>query len=62
MRWKALAEIYTMHSFAQLCNLNFFFFAKMLPKILLDFAKFRKFNLAKFLKMFANFGKILANF
>ena len=23
MRWKALAEIYTMHSFAQLCNLNF---------------------------------------
>ena len=24
MRLKALAEIYTMHSFAQLCNLNFF--------------------------------------
>ena len=24
MRWKALAEIYTMHSFAQLCNRNFF--------------------------------------
>ena len=23
MRWKALAEIYTMRSFAQLCNLNF---------------------------------------
>ena len=23
MRLKALAEIYTMHSFAQLCNLNF---------------------------------------
>ena len=23
-RWKALAEIYTMPSFAQLCNLNFF--------------------------------------
>ena len=22
MRWKALAEIYTMHSFAQLCNLK----------------------------------------
>ena len=22
MRWKALAEIYIMHSFAQLCNLN----------------------------------------
>ena len=31
-RWKALAEIYTMHSFAQLCNLIFYqhlpFFAK----------------------------------
>ena len=25
MRLKALAEIYTMHSFAQLCNLNFFY-------------------------------------
>ena len=24
MRWKALAEIYIMHSFAQLCNLIFF--------------------------------------
>ena len=24
MRWKALAEIYTMHSFALLCNLIFF--------------------------------------
>ena len=24
MRLKALAEIYTMHSFALLCNLNFF--------------------------------------
>ena len=23
MRWKALAEIYTMHAFAQLCNLKF---------------------------------------
>ena len=23
-RWKALAEIYTMHSFAQFSNLNFF--------------------------------------
>ena len=24
MRWKALAEIYTMHSFAPFSNLNFF--------------------------------------
>ena len=34
MRLKALVEIYTMHSFAQLCNL------KILPKISLNFAKF----------------------
>ena len=33
MRLKALAEIYTMHSFAQLCNL------KILSKISLNFAK-----------------------
>ena len=31
MRLKALAEIYTMHSFAQLCNL--IFFVKILPSI-----------------------------
>ena len=36
MRLKALAEIYTMHSFAQLCNLNF------LSKIRQAFAKFCK--------------------
>ena len=36
MRLKALAEIYTMHSFAQLCNLNFF---NILPKVFLNFAK-----------------------
>ena len=35
MRWKALAEIYTMHSFAQLCNL--IFFVKILAKILAIF-------------------------
>ena len=39
MRLKALAEIYTMHSFAQLCNLNF---GKKLPKLSLNFAKFAK--------------------
>ena len=34
MRLKALAEIYTMHSFAQLCNLNFCQkFAKKFAKI-----------------------------
>ena len=31
MRLKALAEIYTMHSFAQLCNLNFL--SNVCPKI-----------------------------
>ena len=49
MRWKALAEIYTMHSFAQLCNRNF------LSKFCQIFAKFCKFR--KILKIFANFGK-----
>ena len=39
MRLKALAEIYTMHSFAQLCNLNF---CQDLPKNSLNFAKFGK--------------------
>ena len=47
MRWKALAEIYTMHSFAQLCNLNF------LSKICQIFAKFCKIS--------EIFRKILAN-
>ena len=36
MRLKALAEIYTMHSFAQLCNLIFF------VKICQNFCKFCK--------------------
>ena len=39
MRLKALAEIYTMHSFAQLCNV------KILPKSLLSSANFSKFKL-----------------
>ena len=38
MRLKALAEIYTMHSFAQLCNL--IFFVKILPTFLQNLAKF----------------------
>ena len=52
IRWKALAEIYTMHSFAQLYNLIFF---DKLAKLLLKLAKFLKiFNFE-----FANFSKIL---
>ena len=35
MRLKALAEIYKMHSFAQLCNLFCLSFAKMFPKFAL---------------------------
>ncbi len=58
MRLKALAEIYTMHSFAQLCNLNFL--SVFLPKKLLHFAKFSKFS--KFLKKSQSFGKIPAEF
>ena len=38
MRWKALAEIYTMHSFAQLCNLKI---VSKFPKISLKFARSR---------------------
>ena len=42
MRLKALAEIYTMHSFAQLCNLIFCQnFAKKIAKILQNSAKFK---------------------
>ena len=62
VRLKALAEIYTMHSFAQLCNLNFLSkfcqrFGKFLRNNSANFA-----NLAKFLKIFAIFRKILAFF
>ena len=39
MRLKALAEIYTMHYFAQLCNLNF---VKILLNFFLNSAKCRK--------------------
>ena len=61
MRWKALAEIYTVHSFAQLCNLNYSSkFCQNFCKILQNLRNSE--NLAKFLKIFANFGKILANF
>ena len=42
MRWKALAEIYIMHSFAQLCNLNFS--SKFAKTKSLNFAKFSKIN------------------
>ena len=38
MRWKALAEIYTMHSFAQLKNL--IFCVKKMPFFMQNFAKF----------------------
>ena len=51
MRLKALAEIYTMQSFAQLCNLNLF--VKILPKNLLHLAKFSKIR-----QIWYKFGKI----
>ena len=53
MRLKALAEIYTMHSFAQLCNRNF---CQNFAKISLNFAKFGK--ISKILKISAFFYKI----
>ena len=46
MRWKALAEIYKMHSFAPLSKLNF------LLKIAKEVANFSE-NLTKFVKKFA---------
>ena len=49
MRLKALAEIYKMHSFAQLCNLNSL--SKFCGKQMQLFP-----SLAKFLKCFAIFG------
>ena len=40
MRWKALAEIYTMHSFAQLCNLKILSKkGRIICKILVNFEK-----------------------
>ena len=44
MRLKALAEIYTMHSFAQLCNLNFFVKICQKFQICQKFAKVAKFS------------------
>ena len=60
MRLKAIAEIYTMHSFAQLCNLNFF--EKKLSKFARNSAKIlqNSAELAKLLKFFEKNYKILA--
>ena len=54
MRLKALAEIYTMHSFALLCNRNFL-------SNMLHLAKFSKFSNISEIFGFS-FCKILANF
>ena len=53
MRWKALAEIYTMHSFAPFSMLNFF------SKISENFANFSP-NFAKFDKISLDFGHIFS--
>ena len=52
MRLKALAEIYIMHTFAQLCNLNF----------LSNFCKIILLNFVRFNKISEIFRKILAKF
>ena len=58
-RWKALAEIYTMHSFAPFSNLNFFvknrqfFFVIELMNFVNSIAK--KSNFAFFLRIFDEF-------
>ena len=54
-RWKALAEIYTMHSFAPFSNLNFF------VKNCWIFCWFLQ-NVAKFARMLLNFCWIFAKF
>ena len=61
MRLKALAEIYTMRSFGQLCNLNF------LSKLAQNFAEFCKIReirqqLAIYLKKSQLLDKVLAIF
>ena len=53
MRLKALAEIYTMHSFALLCNLNFL--SKKNANIFAKLGKIQQ------MKIFAKFGNFLAN-
>ena len=58
-RWKALAEIYTMHYFAQLLALRSQFYSQNLQNVKC-FANFIKFlqnseKLLKFLKTFAKF-------
>ena len=52
MRLKALAEIYTMHSFAQLCNLNVW---SKFAKLLVFLAKFSKFSKKQIVKNFTFF-------
>ena len=57
MRLKTLAEIYTMHSFAQLCNLIFF---SKFAKIFANFAKFSK--ISSMLEKFRKFWQNSSNF
>ena len=58
-RWKALAEIYTMHSFAPFSNRKIF--VKNCWKFCCFFCKFSQ-NLPKFAEFLLNFGQILAKF
>ena len=69
MRWKALAEIYTMHSFAPFSNIIFFcsnslkillMFCKML-QICQNFAEFLQ-NFDQYFSGFADFPKMLQFF
>ena len=55
-RWKALAEIYTMHSFAPFSNLKIF------VKNCWKFCCFFKQNFAKFVRNLLNFAKFLPIF
>ena len=59
MRWKALAEIYTMHSFAPFSSLSFF--VKLLRNFRHFFSQFLLF-FRDFSRFFRNFAKILPEF
>ena len=61
-RWKALAEIYTMHSFAPFSHLNFFVKNCWTLNFLLICTTFSKFNLSKFVRLFAKSKVIFDQF
>ena len=59
MRWKALAEIYIMHSFAPFSKINFLFkIAEIFAKICQNLQKVS--DICEFVNISPDFGQILA--